>query len=60
MIAVGAILRWAVTAAVGGVILPAVGLVLMIVGGVGLVLGVYFKVREGSQAASGSRDLTRQ
>jgi len=51
VIAIGAILRYSVTAIVGGVVLPAVGLVLMIVGSVGLLLGVYFKVRELSQGA---------
>jgi len=44
VIAIGAILRYAVTAIVGGVVLSVVGLVLMIVGAVGLILGVYFKV----------------
>ncbi len=48
VIAIGAILRYAVTASASGVILPVVGLVLLIVGGVGLILGVYFKVRESS------------
>ena len=44
VIAVGAILRFAVTASVGGVILSVAGVVLMVVGAIGLVLGVYFKV----------------
>jgi len=46
VIALGAILRFAVTASVGGIDLSVVGLVLMIVGAVGLVLGVYFKMRD--------------
>jgi len=46
VIALGAILRFAVTASVGGVALSVAGVVLMIVGAVGLVLGIYFKVRE--------------
>lgn len=40
LIAIGAILRYAVTAAVSGVNLQTVGLVLMIVGIVGLVLSL--------------------
>ena len=51
VIAIGAILRYAVTASASGVVLPVVGLVLLIVGGVGLILSVYFKVRESSGGA---------
>ena len=40
MIAVGAILRYAVADAVSGVSLPTIGLILMIVGIVGLVLSL--------------------
>ncbi len=40
LIAVGAILKYAVTAQVAGVDLQVVGLILMIVGIVGLVLGL--------------------
>ena len=42
LIAVGAILRYAVTATVTGVSLPTVGLILMIVGGAGLVISLSF------------------
>ena len=42
LIAVGAILTWAVTASVSGVNLDTVGVVLMIVGGIGLVLSLIF------------------
>jgi hypothetical protein len=42
LIAVGAILRYAVTATVSGVNLQTVGLVLMIVGIVGLVLSLFW------------------
>jgi len=45
VIAVGAILRFAVTASVGGVNLSVVGVVLMVVGAIGLALGIYFKMR---------------
>ncbi len=40
LIAVGAILRYAVTASTSGISLPTVGLILMIVGIVGLVLSL--------------------
>jgi hypothetical protein len=52
VIALGAILRYAITATVGGVILPVVGMVLIVVGAVGLALGVYFRFREPSRGAS--------
>jgi hypothetical protein len=40
LIAVGAILRWAVTASTSGISLPTVGLILIIVGIVGIVLSL--------------------
>jgi hypothetical protein len=40
LIAIGAILRWAVTAEVSGISLPTVGLVLIIVGIVGFVVSL--------------------
>ena len=42
LVAVGAILKWAVTATVSGIDLQTVGVVLMIVGAVGLVLSLVF------------------
>jgi hypothetical protein len=42
LIAVGAVLRYAVTASVSGVSLATVGLILMIVGVVGLVISVFY------------------
>ena len=42
LIAVGAILKWAVTATTSGINLNTVGVVLMIVGAVGLVLSLFF------------------
>jgi hypothetical protein len=42
LIAVGAILTWAVTATVSGVDLTTVGVILMIIGAVGLVLSMLF------------------
>lgn len=40
LIAVGAILRWAVSATTSGVNLQTIGLILLIVGGIGLVISV--------------------
>jgi uncharacterized membrane protein YfcA len=45
LIAVGAILKYAVTLHVEGVNLHTVGLILMIVGIVGLILGLYLALR---------------
>jgi hypothetical protein len=42
LIAVGAILTWAVSAEVNGVDITAVGVILMIVGAVGLVVSMIF------------------
>jgi hypothetical protein len=42
LIAVGAILRYAVTATVSGIEITTVGLILMIVGAVGLVLSLFY------------------
>jgi uncharacterized membrane protein len=40
LIAVGAILRWAVSATTSGVNLQTIGLILLIVGGIGLVISL--------------------
>ena len=45
LIAVGAILAFAVTASVAGIDLQTVGWILMIVGGVGLILGLFMMNR---------------
>jgi hypothetical protein len=45
LIAVGAILKYAVTAHVAGVDIDTVGVILMVVGAVGLVLGLYLLSR---------------
>ena len=44
LIAVGAILRYAVTATVSGISITTVGLILMIVGIVGLVLSIFYMI----------------
>ena len=45
LIALGAILKFAVTASVAGIDVQTVGLILIIVGAVGLVLGLMFLSR---------------
>ncbi len=42
IVAVGAILRYAVTASVSGISLPTIGLILMIVGVAGLVISIFY------------------
>jgi len=42
LIALGAILRYAVTASTSGISLPTVGLILMIVGAIGIVLSLFW------------------
>ncbi|HEX5853547.1 MAG TPA: DUF6458 family protein [Solirubrobacteraceae bacterium] len=42
LFAVGAILRYAVTATVSGLSLPTIGLILMIVGVAGLLLSIFY------------------
>jgi hypothetical protein len=42
LIAVGAILRYAVTASVSGISIATVGLILMIVGAIGLVISLFY------------------
>jgi Domain of unknown function (DUF6458) len=55
-IAVGAILRYAVTTSVSGVSLTTVGLILMIIGIVGLVLSLLFMLSAGSRRGRVVRD----
>lgn len=56
LIAVGAVLTWAVTATVSGIDLNTVGVILMIVGGAGLVLSMLFWSSWGG--FNGGRDRT--
>ncbi|MGZ4413976.1 MAG: hypothetical protein ACXVRZ_06340 [Gaiellaceae bacterium] len=42
MIAIGAILTWAVTATVAGINIHTIGIILIVIGAVGLVLSVIF------------------
>jgi hypothetical protein len=56
LIAVGAILRYAVTATTSGISLPTVGLILMIVGVAGLVLSVLYMLTWGPRRGAVVRD----
>lgn len=59
LIAVGAILRFAVTASVEGVELATVGLILMIVGIIGLAISVYLLSQERRGAVVRDRVVER-
>ena len=58
LIAVGAILRFATSAAVSGFNIQTVGLILIIVGAVGLVLGLVFWGSWGGYGMSRRRSVT--
>jgi hypothetical protein len=60
LIAVGAILTWAVSATVSGVDLVAVGVILMIVGGLGLVISLIFWSSWGGFGVRNGSDGTGQ
>jgi hypothetical protein len=62
LIAVGAILRYAVTATVSGVSLSTVGLILMLVGILGLLISLFymFSLRSRRIPADGERVVERQ
>ena len=55
LIAVGAILYFAVTAEVAGIEIQTVGLILMIVGALGLALGLYLSMRRPGPGAPDER-----
>lgn len=56
LIAVGAILRYAVTASTSGISLPTVGLILMIVGIVGLILSLLYMLSWGPRRSAVARE----
>ena len=58
LIAVGAILTWAVTAEASGIDIQVVGVILMIVGLIGFVLSILFWSTWGGPAYFGSRRRT--
>jgi hypothetical protein len=59
LIAIGAILKWAVTATVSGVSLQTVGVILMVVGAVGLVLSLIFWSTWGGFSSSRTTTVVR-
>jgi beta-lactamase regulating signal transducer with metallopeptidase domain len=56
LIAVGAILRYAVTATVSGIDITTVGLILMIVGIIGLIISIFYMLAWGPRRARVVRD----
>jgi hypothetical protein len=60
LIAVGAILRYAVTATVSGVSIQTIGLILMLAGILGLVLSLFYVLSWRTRRASGERIVERQ
>ena len=60
LLAVGAILRFAVSDSIEGVDLSVVGLILMIVGAIGLVLAFYLLNRADRGDVVVERDLSRR
>ena len=58
LIAVGAILTWAVTATVSGVNINTIGVILMVVGAVGLLISLVFWSSWGGAGAPGRRRTT--
>jgi hypothetical protein len=55
LIALGAILKWAVTATVAGIEIQTVGVILMVAGVVGLVIGLFMLASARNGAARGDR-----
>jgi hypothetical protein len=58
LIAVGAILTWAVNATVSGLDINTVGVILMIVGAIGLILSLMFWSSWGGVGAGATRRTT--
>lgn len=62
LIAVGAILYFAVNASISGVEIDTVGIILMVVGGIGFLwsLFVMFGARDRADAGAGDREVIRE
>jgi len=63
LIAVGAILKFAVTADVSGLELSTVGVILMVVGAIGLLLSLFFLTQRNDRVADtgvGPRERVRE
>ena len=56
LIAVGAILRFAITDSISGVDLSTVGVILMIVGVIGLLIAVFYELQSRRQGEVVARD----
>lgn len=56
LLAVGAVLRYAVTATVSGISIQTIGLILMIAGVLGLVLSLFYMLAWGPRRAAVVRD----
>jgi hypothetical protein len=59
LIAVGAILRYAVTATVSGISIQTIGLILMLAGIVGLLLSMFYLLAWRPRRATGERTIER-
>ena len=60
LIAAGAILRWGISDSVGGINLPVIGLILMIVGVLGLIISLFWaNVWSRNRAAAVERPVVR-
>jgi Domain of unknown function (DUF6458) len=55
LIALGAILKYAVTATVGGVDIQTVGVILMVAGAIGLVIGLFLMASERRRVGGAGR-----
>ncbi|HEY4451143.1 MAG TPA: DUF6458 family protein [Solirubrobacteraceae bacterium] len=60
LIAVGAILRWAVNASTSGINIQTVGLILIIVGIIGLVLSIFWMLAWSPRRRGGSERLVER
>jgi uncharacterized membrane protein len=59
LIAIGAVLRWAITATTSGVNIHTVGLILLIVGGIGFVISLLWMAFYADRTTRGYNDGTR-
>lgn len=59
LIAVGAVLRWAITATTSGVNIHTVGLILLIVGGIGFIISVLWMAFYADRTTRGYSDGTQ-
>lgn len=60
LLAVGAILRFAVSASAEGIDLPTVGTILMVVGGIGLLISLFFLAQSSDRRRETTRPADRE